>query len=327
MPVIVRARAASVLFAAFVVVLLSWLPRPAMACASCGCSLSSNAAMGYTSRPGWVLSLQYDYIDQNQLRHGTGSASTPPVGQEFEKQTLNQYITAGLTYAPDSKWNLRLLLPYVIRDHTTYGTYSPPSPLVASDSHSSSIGDAKLIANYQGFLPTRNLGVQFGVKLPTGAYGNAVNFSSGPLAGTPLDASLQPGTGSTDLILGGYYYRAISQNYDAFGELSYQSAVATRDDYRPGDKTTLTAGLRYEAHPKWTPQLQLNIAYKGSDTGLNGDPANTAGMLVYLSPGITAAVAKKSQLYGFLQVPVYWNLDGYQLMPEWTASLGWIYRF
>ena len=100
-------------------------------------------------------------------------------------------------------------MPYVIRDHSTYGDFDSTQPLPAlSYSRSSSIGDVKVIGSYQGWLPTHNLGVQLGVKLPTGRYGTAVDFNAGPNAGTPLDASLQPGTGSTDLIVGAYYYRA-----------------------------------------------------------------------------------------------------------------------
>ena len=47
-----------------------------------------------------------------------------------------------------------------------------------SSSRSSSLGDIKLIGSYQGFLPGHNLGVEFGVKLPTGQYGTAVQFSA-----------------------------------------------------------------------------------------------------------------------------------------------------
>jgi hypothetical protein len=40
--------------------------------------------------------------------------------------------------------------------------------------------------------------------------------NSGPNVGTPQDASFQVRTGSTDLIVGAYYYRVASQNFDAF---------------------------------------------------------------------------------------------------------------
>src|SRR5215475_14921522 len=73
-------------------------PGRAAACASCGCTLSADAAMGYSTQPGWRLSLEYDYIDQDQLRSGTRAVAGVPPGTELEHETLNQYVTVGLSY-------------------------------------------------------------------------------------------------------------------------------------------------------------------------------------------------------------------------------------
>ncbi|MEJ2646651.1 MAG: transporter [Gammaproteobacteria bacterium] len=300
---------------------LSLLPAtPVLACAACGCSLSTDAAMGYTAAAGWRVSLQYDYIDQSQLRHGMGSVSpasvaalNPTADQEVEKDTTNRYITLGLTYAPSTVWNFRLLVPYVDRGHTTYGAETPPL-------------------------------IQFGLKLPTGHYGgpdasgtgvvgsHPVAFASGPAAGELLDTSLQAGTGSTDVVVGGYYYKAVSQNFDAFINGQFQAAVAHRLDqsganFRPGNLITLSTGLRYEKSPRVVPQLQLNISRKSADQGALADTANTAGTTVYLSPGVSVAVTRSLQAYGFVQLPVYSRLDGYQLFPKWTATVGVSYGF
>jgi hypothetical protein len=74
-----------------------------------------------------------------------------------------------------------LLAPYVVRTHSTYGEFDVGQPLAPlSSSRSSSIGDVRIIASYQGWLATHNLGVQLGLKLPTGQYGTAVKFSPWP---------------------------------------------------------------------------------------------------------------------------------------------------
>jgi hypothetical protein len=289
--------------------------------------------MGYSALPGWRVSLEYDYIDQNQLRSGTQAVSGVAPGTELEHDTVNQYVTAGLSYSPTSSWYLLLLMPYVIRSHSTFGEYDPAQPLPElSHSFSSSIGDARFVASYQGFLPTHNLGVQLGVKLPTGQYGTAVDFYSGPAAGEPLDASLQPGTGSTDVIVGAYYYQAISQDFDVFVSGQFQAAVKEKLDqpgnnYRPGNATTVILGLRYEANPRWVPQVQVNLLHKEPDTGALADVQNTAGNVVYLSPGLTAQLAPPLHLFAFVQLPVYSNLYGTQLFPRWTGSVGLTYAF
>lgn len=328
--------------------LIAHTPLRARACATCGCTVNSDAAMGYAAASGWRINLEYTYINQDELRSGTGSASPEAVvnrpsdpalgGGEIERQTINRYLTLGVSYRPDADWNFNLLVPYVERNHTTYGQQSTPyqpsdtAPDQISGAHLAHLGDLKLLVNWQGLLPTHNLGLQLGVKLPTGQYGTAVNFNAGPNAGTPLDASLQAGTGSTDLIVGAYYYQAVSQDFDAFGTVQFQSAVhAAMDnpgnDFRPGNTTTMSFGVRYEKYPRLIPQLQLNVFRKNADQGALADTTDTAGTVAYLSPGMTALLAQRLAAYTVVQVPVYSNLSGYQLFPHWTATVGLSYAF
>jgi hypothetical protein len=303
------------------------------ACATCGCTLNADAAMGYSTMPGWRLSLEYDYIHQDQLRGGTHAISGVPNGFELEHDTLNRYLTAGVDYSPNADWNIDLRVPYVIRTHSTYGAYDSSQPLPPlSDSRSSSLGDIKLIGSYQGLLEMHNLGLQLGVKLPTGQYGTDVRFRSGPAAGSPLDASLQPGTGSTDIIVGAYYYQPISRNFDFFANLQFQRAVKSKQDqpgsdYRPGNSATVSFGVRYDENPKWVPQLQMNLLHKSVDQGALADIYSTAGYVAYLSPGLTAKVAGNLHAFGFAQLPVYSDLVGYQLFPRYTFSVGMSYAF
>ena len=339
------------------VVVAAWTPA-AFACATCGCSLSTDAAMGYSTATGWQVSLQFDTIDQNQLRSGRHSVAYSDVAQinnnggsqEVEKETNNRYYTLGISYSPSADWNFRLLVPWVYRNHTTYGeSPNPLTPDLISGAYVDSLGDMRLIASYQGFLPTHNLGVQVGVKAPTGNYGgpnadgtgtvgrHPVAFAYGPSSLNPspanlLDTSLQPGTGSTDLVLGAYYYQAVSQNFDAFINGQYQFAMLHKldrpgEDFRPGNLVNVSVGLRYEKNPHIVPQLQVNITHKSSDQGALADAADSAGTVIYLSPGVTAMVAPNTHVYGFVQLPVYSQLQGYQLFPRWTATVGMSHAF
>lgn len=333
--------------------LLFALPITAQACATCGCSLSTDAATGYSAQAGWRLNLDYTYIDQNQLRSGGGTASPEQVvnqpsnpslgGGEIEHGTTNEYVNLTAAYRFNADWGVSLLVPYVKRDHSTYGgqmqPYTPAesAPDQLSHANVSSLGDIKLLGSYQGFLPTHNLGVQFGVKLPTGNYGGQtadgafigapVRFKNGPGTGAALDTSLQAGTGSTDLIVGAYYYQPISQNFDGFINGQFQSAIAEKlnaagANYRPGNLASLSFGVRYEAHANWVPQLQLNLQQRSADQGALATPPDSAGTVAYLSPGISARLTRNLQLYAFVQVPVYSRLAGYQLFPRWTGTVG-----
>jgi hypothetical protein len=328
-----RGAATPLVSCCLLITLAAAIPQTASACASCGCTLSSDAAMGYSASAGLHVSLLYDYIHQNQLRSGTRAVSSVPDGNELERETLNRYITAGVSYSPNSSWNISLFVPYVVRTHSTYGAFDSTAQQLPelSSSRSSSLGDVRLIGSYQGLLATHNLGVQLGVKLPTGHYGTAVNFYGGPNAGSPLDASLQPGTGSTDIIVGAYYFKAISQDLDFFANAQYQNALKHHmdqpgNDFRPGNATTVGFGLRYVTYPRLTPQLQVNLLHKSRDQGALADIQSSAGNVAYISPGLSARVVSNLHAYGFVQVPVYSNLYGYQLFPRYTVSVGLRYN-
>jgi hypothetical protein len=112
----------------------------------------------------------------------------------------------------------------------------------------------------------------------------------------------------------------------------FQSALKEKmdqpgNDFRPGNSTTLSAGVRYDAFPAWAPQLQLNLLHKSADQGALADTPDTVGTVAYVSPGLTVRLRPALQVYGFAQLPVYSNLDGYQLFPRFTVSVGISYAF
>ena len=307
--------------------LAAGIPSIALACASCGCSLSSDwETQGLTSGPGWRLDLRYDYINQSQLRSGTGkvnlAAFTPfPQAREIESVTTNRYTTVGIDYSPNKTWGFNLQLPYVDRFHQTIA----PGDTDISESNTHALGDVRFTARYQGFTEVRNMGLTFGLKLPSGEHKQ--NFNQGVQAGNPLDRGLQAGTGSTDLLLGVFYTGALGRDVDWFSRAQYQRAISIADDYRPGQSINLSGGLRYLGFETATPELQLNYVHSGHDRGANADEANSSGTMLYLSPGVTVAVSKQVKVYGYVQLPLYQNLTGFQLAPRWSATAGVRYAF
>jgi hypothetical protein len=98
-------------------------------------------------------------------------------------------------------------------------------------------------------------------------------------------------------------------------------------DYRPGNQETVSFGVSYVANPQIVPQLQVNITHRNEDQGALADSADSAGTAAYLSPGVSAKIMKNTQMYGFVQLPIYSQLSGYQLFPHWTATVGLGYSF
>jgi hypothetical protein len=304
---------------AFTLAAASCLSHPVMACSSCGCTLSSDwDAQGISGTPGLKLDLRYDYINQNQLRTGGHKASDTEIGAalaagslgEVEQGTLNRYYTLGLDYSSGKTWGVNLQLPFYDRTHSTVADG------VTSTSDFHELADIRVVGRYQGWSPDGDSGLLFGVKLPTGK--TTSTFSSGE----PLDRSLQAGTGSTDLIVGIFRFGSLSRNWDWFGQGLYQAAIKTKDDYRPGNALNLNAGVRYMNWGSLVPQLQINAKTGARDTGTNADTVNSGGTLVYLSPGLTFKAGKAARIYGFVQLPIYQHVNGFQLAPRWNASIG-----
>jgi hypothetical protein len=312
------------------------------ACASCGCTLSSDwESQQFAYTPGLRLDLRWDYLDQDQLRTGLGTISPAAASkivnsngpQEVEQYTRNNYFTLGIDYSKSPEWGVNVQIPYIDRSHSTLGTASdgytggPGGGQYVS--HTSSVGDIKVVGRYQGFIPgCSSLGVLFGVKLPTGSY-TQTGTSTDPTAPgpVPIDRGLQPGTGTTDVIFGAYYTNALNFDWGYFTQALFQTALYSTDQYRPGDGFNFNAGLRYLGFSSFFPQAQFNFRAVERDSGANADTISTGGTLLYFSPGIDVPVSKHLSTYGFVQLPLYQNLNGVQLAPRWTGSIGVRYIF
>ena len=306
----------------------------AFACAACEGTLSKD----WGSHPGFTADLSYDYLNQNQQRYGSGAASSTLInnqlgqGQEIEAFTITRTVTASFIYTSDN-WGVSTQLPFVYRTHGTYGNTAPLGSSYSTSSDSG-IGDIRVIGKYSGFSAERNAGIIAGIKLPTGNTG--ANFSAGTNAGQALDAGLQIGTGSTDIIMGGFYTGTVS-SYGWFVQGTVQHAISTKSilgaDYRRGDAYSVNTGIRYAGFgAKVSPMLQLNIIKRQADTdngtGVNVplDPVTgvpvSGGTLAYLAPGASILVGNGTSVYGFVQLPIYQNVNSLQLTPKYTITLG-----
>lgn len=301
-------------------------PTVADACSSCGCTLNSDwSSQGFKASEGLTVDLRYDYFNQNDLRTGTGrvdsGAITLPTDREIQQMTINRNTTLTLDYGISADWGVTAQLPHLNRYHTTI----VDGDTDISTSKSSSIGDLRVLGRYQGFSAEHNWGVQFGLKLPTGA--TSVNFNGGPQAGQALDRGLQPGTGSTDLLVGVYRFGPISQSFDYFAQALLQVSLSSKDQFKPGAGVNMTAGVRYVSDSRVVPHLQINARTERKEFGDNADIPNSGATLVYLSPGATVGITDKLQGYGFVQLPIYQRVTGYQLEPKYSVSVGLHYSY
>ncbi len=73
--------------------------------------------------------------------------------------------------------------------------------------------------------------------------------------------------------------------------------------------------------------VQLNALHRSKDSGLQAEPDDTGGKFLFISPGASYAITKTFQVYGFVQKPIYQNVNGVQLTANWSAVIGISTRF
>ena len=301
------------------------LSTPAFACSSCGCNLTSDwLSQGLVAQPGTTISLRYDHVPQTELRSGRHSVNrstiTLPTTREIEQHTFNHYANLSLDHAFNPKWAVNLDLPLLTRPHSTI----TEGETEISRSRTRGIGDVRATLRFQGFGGAGITGVQFGLKFPTGKFRQT--FRSGPEAGNDVDRGLQPGSGTLDAIVGAYHFGKLAGSLDFVLQAQGQIPLNSRAEYRPGIAGTLSAGISYTGWTGITPQLQLNLRLAAKDHGLNADRPNSGGEQLFVAPGLSARISDHFSAFGVAQLPLYQRVNGFQLAPKYTLSLGLQYK-
>jgi len=303
----------------------------AAASASCGsafCTLMTDRYAQGTGEPhiGWSADLRIESVLQDRLRTGTHTIDASQVTDEeaIERHTRNLNVVTTLGYGFDEHWSVSVRIPVVKRDHlhdlVDEATGLPSTP---EQWRFTKLGDVQVIARRQMLADDTSTSYAWfgGLKLPTGS--TKVTNADGSRA----ERALQPGTGTTDLVLGVADRRAIGMNDALIGQASIGAALNRHEDFRPGARFELSAGWSHAFSPRWGSVVQLNLRQRGHDSGAQAEPGNSGSTIVDLSPGITVAVGSGSTLYAYAQVPLYQKVTGIQLVPRTALAVGWTADF
>lgn len=296
--------------------------------ASCGsafCSVNTDwNVQGVYTEPGGRAELRYEFLRQGQLRVGSQKVSPGQTPRHHDELfTENQALFGSFDYN-FGDWGLSLIVPLVQREHEHVHNHHG-QPLLEAWSFRG-VGDVRLAARRQwqtsseDLSQTQSYGVLAGVKLPSGR--TSIANDDGDMA----ERSLQPGTGTTDAFGGAYYQVAWPrQGMSAFVQGVYGAPLNSYHGYRPGFRSTLDAGLRYDATPAWAVLLQLNALWRGRDSGTEAEPDDSGGRFLFLSPGLSWSIDRSLQIFALVQLPLYQDVNGVQLTAAWgaTAGLGW----
>ncbi len=279
-------------------------PATLFACA-CGCNVFSIGARWMMPiAEGYRTYLLYNFMDQAENWSGWQGAA-PSLNDDKEIRT--NFYTLGFQYMASRDGGIMVEAPVWDR---YFRTTDDAGDITAVDHRS--IGDIRVIGMYTGISEDMSTGIQFGLKLPSGPFNQSL-----------LDRDTQIGTGTTDLLLGGYQMGQ-ENGWGWYTQVLWQHSLDTRDGYRPGDSFDLTAGVHYDnllRQYKIVPTIQLIASFRGEDSGPNSDPANTGYERLYISPSIEVTPVANFSFYADLRIPVATYMRGYQLVAPSLISL------
>jgi hypothetical protein len=299
-------------------------PDASASCGSAFCTVNTNwNAQLPLTEGGTRIDLRFEYIDQNQPTHGSRAVAVGEIPRHHDEvETVNRNAILTIDHNFNENWGATATLPLVNRDHKHIHNHQGARLLETWDF--TQAGDVRLLGRYQrqGSHPANVYGVIAGVKLPTG------DFRVRNEAGAVAERTLQPGTGTLDAVLGGFWNDTLPiPDSGWFIQVFAQAPFYKHAGYRPGYQVHLDLGYTYHPLADLALMLQVNSSRKGQDSGTEAEPEDSGSWTVALSPGISYAVSNSTNLYGFVQVPVYQYVKGVQLTAKWTALAGVSTRF
>jgi hypothetical protein len=304
------------------VLALCWAISAGASCGTAFCMVNTGwHVQGAWTEPGARFDLRFEYIDQDQPQAGSRNVGVGEIRQHHDEvRTINRNWVASFDYGFDRDWSVSAALPLISREHTHIHNHGG-AQFVDSWSFDEP-GDLRVAARRQWSsesAPAERLdfyGLTLGLKLPTGEYD--VRNGANQLA----ERTLQPGTGTTDVLFGGFFRRVLGSGASWFADVLVQAPLGEKDEFKPGGRIGVDFGYRKDAL-----MLQLNLLHRDRDSGDEADEHNSGGTFLYLSPGLAASLGERWQAYGFLQLPLYQYVNGVQLTADWAFVAGVSARF
>ncbi len=299
--------------------------------ASCGSSNCPLYHFHYSRTGGLYLRISYEYINQDQLYVGTNRSFIGAIPEQHDEvSTLNSLTFLQLQYGISDRLSFGFILPFIHHEHNHI--HHDKGQDVWENWNFSGMGDIILLANYSLILPTMNsetyLSISGGIKLPTGIT-DAKNTE-----GEEAEVTIQPGSGSVDEVIGINFRHplftvkttkdGVYSTIPLIIGLSYQIAGKGTNDYKFGNTFLANLGTDYQLTDKASLAFQVNGKFQGhSDPGKTGEPEeNTGGKWIYFSPGLNFSIDQTLSFYGFIQLPVYQNVNGIQQTSRFNLQLG-----
>lgn len=294
---------------------------------------TSNAQGCCTAGSSTFGGLERGSAKDGTLLLGTGFVSTSlnstydgrneipdPLNRTSSVSSFNLELEYGLSE------NVSVLISgtYVVKNRETTVKSSSDNSKEIINFEGKGIGDVIVLGKYEIISPTilspTGLALGGGVKLPVGSYTQEVN-------GSRLAIDLQPGTGSTDVLLWGNFYKGFQPiNFALFLTTLYRYAGSNLDGYRFGDEFIFSIGGEYYIADYLTFSLSARGRFSDEDYWGGRFLPSTGGTYYDLLPALIYTEGSYN-LKVFYQTPFYRNVQGIQLTSSSIVGVELLFNF
>ena len=300
---------------------------------ACDFCLLSQGISPLDTMKGTGIKISERYTVLDRMFQGTSEKATPGAKETHWTTELTGF------YAITPEFMMLAVLPYK-EGHTTGEadmTATPPALDATMAGRASGLGDAALMGRYT-FLKqetpdaTTVMAAVAGIKFATGK--TDAKTADGM---SYLDSHLQPGTGSTDYLLGLSYSHSLQRfsiSANALGTITTEGKFgATKHQFGNALNYDVTAKERImpEAFSPLRPQLFAALGINGEVRAREKEDGVTVpdsgGNTVYLSPGLQLVLVPHWIVELSYQRAIYHNLYGNQLGETYKVVSGVTYLF
>lgn len=293
----------------------------AQACCSAGTPLLGSLETS-TALPNHLqITLTYDFNSLKSILAGSRR-----LNDQIRKRSTHSGLLE-LTYGMTDNLSVTGLFTYVNQRRaisSSLGTRDIISSLGA--------GDALILVKYelisQNLINQTQLAFGAGPKIPLGKSDLTNN-------GILLPADIQPGSGSWDFILWGFYGKGFVPTIplNVFTTISYKintenKRFASSDaGYKFGNEFVASVGAGYRTDYVFDYSLSFRFRSTSTDKFDNEKVPNTGGFWIYAIPGLNLKITDQFTTRFTGQIPVYRYLEGTQLTTTYTLSISFYYNY
>jgi hypothetical protein len=289
-----------------------------------GCCTAGSSTFGGLERgiaKTGSLNLGISFIENSLSATYNQSEQIPdPLNREASVSSFNLELEFGLS----EKVSLLIIAGYVLKNRETSVRSNVTNETEVVSFKGKGIGDITVLGKYELISPTilSSFGVAIGggVKIPVGSFTEERD-------GSKLAIDLQPGTGSTDVLLWGNLYKGFQPlSFSLFANVLYRYAGFNSDNYRFGDEFIYSLNGEYY----FTEYITLSLSMRGriaeKDFWGGRFLPSTGGTYYDVLPSLIYS-QKEYSLKIFYQAPVYRNVKGIQLTTSSILGAELLFNF